>query len=55
MHNKPTVSQTILVHNMYLNPVLNAPMGHDGLPQPVAPEEVQDHYEVRGGVCVAAA
>lgn len=45
MHNKPTVSQTILIHNMYLNPVLNAPMGPDGLPQQVPPEEVQEHYE----------
>jgi hypothetical protein len=46
MHNKPTISQTILISNMYLNPVLNAPMGPDGLPQQVPEEEVQDHYEV---------
>lgn len=50
MHNKPTISQTILIHNMYLNPVLNAPMGPDGLPQQVPPEEVQEHYEVRRAV-----
>lgn len=32
--------------NMYLNPVLNAPLGPDGLPVQVAPEEVMEHYEV---------
>lgn len=46
MHNKPTISQTILMPNMYLNPVLNAPLGPDGLPVQVAPEDVMEHYEV---------
>jgi hypothetical protein len=46
LHNKPTISQTILMPNMYLNPVLNAPLGPDGLPVQVAPEEVMEHYEV---------
>lgn len=32
---------------MYQNPVLNAPLGPDGIPVEVAPEEVMDHYEVR--------
>lgn len=45
LHNKPTISQTILMPNMYLNPVLNAPLGPDGLPVQVAPEEVMEHYE----------
>jgi hypothetical protein len=31
---------------MYQNPVLNAPLGPDGLPVQVAPEEVMEHYEV---------
>jgi hypothetical protein len=31
---------------MYLNPVLNAPLGPDGLPIQVAPEDVMEHYEV---------
>lgn len=46
LHNKPTISQTILIPNMYQNPVLNAPLGPDGLPVQVAPEEVMEHYEV---------
>ncbi|KAF6248760.1 splicing factor U2af 38 kDa subunit [Scenedesmus sp. NREL 46B-D3] len=45
LHNKPTISQTILMPNMYLNPVLNAPLGPDGLPVQVAPEDVMEHYE----------
>lgn len=45
LHNKPTISQTILIPNMYQNPVLNAPLGPDGLPVQVAPEEVMEHYE----------
>lgn len=45
LHNKPTISQTILLQNMYQNPVLNAPMGPDGLPQPVDPKFIQRHYE----------
>ncbi len=47
LHNKPATSQTILLQNMYSNPVLNAPIGPDGLPMPVDPEDVQEHYEVR--------
>jgi hypothetical protein len=53
LHNKPTISQTILIPNMYQNPVLNAPLGPDGIPVQVAPEEVMEHYEV-GGTCTAA-
>ncbi len=47
MHNKPTISQTILIPNMYQNPVLNAPLGPDGLPRQVAADEIMEHYEAR--------
>jgi splicing factor U2AF subunit len=30
---------------MYQNPVVNAPLGADGLPIPVDPRAVQEHYE----------
>jgi splicing factor U2AF subunit len=30
---------------MYMNPVLNAPLGPDGLPMPVDPAKVQDFFE----------
>lgn len=30
---------------MYMNPVLNAPLGPDGLPMPVDPSKVQDFFE----------
>lgn len=45
LHNKPTISQTLLLANMYQNPVLNAPMGADGLPMPVDPGKVQEGFE----------
>lgn len=32
--------------NMYQNPLLNAPLGPDGLPIRVDPREAQEHYEV---------
>lgn len=53
LHNKPTISQTILIPNMYQNPVLNAPLGPDGVPREVAADEIMEHYEVgvlRGGL-----
>lgn len=31
----------------YQNPVLNAPLGPDGLPVPVDPKRVQEFFEVR--------
>ncbi len=40
------------MQNMYQNPVLNAPIGPDGLPLPVDPETVQDHYEVSRSTCL---
>ncbi|KAG7667462.1 hypothetical protein Ndes2526B_g03468 [Nannochloris sp. 'desiccata'] len=45
LHNRPTISPTLLLHNMYMNPVLNAPLGPDGLPVPVDPSKVQDFFE----------
>ena len=45
MHNRPTISQTILLQNMYQNPVVNAPLGPDGLPLPVDPKAVTEIYE----------
>jgi hypothetical protein len=48
MHNRPTISQTILLQNMYQNPVINAPLGPDGLPLAVDPAFVTEFYEVRG-------
>jgi splicing factor U2AF 35 kDa subunit len=45
LHNRPTISPTILLHNLYMNPVLNAPLGPDGLPVPVDPEKVQQFFE----------
>ena len=46
LHNKPTISQTLMAANMYQNPLLNAPLGPDGLPIRVDPREAQEHYEV---------
>lgn len=46
MHNRPTISQTLLLQNMYQNPVINAPLGPDGLPLPVDPKYVTEFYEV---------
>ncbi|MEW5306302.1 MAG: hypothetical protein WDW38_007134 [Sanguina aurantia] len=45
LHNKPTISQTILMPNMYQNPVLNAPPGPDGLPQQIDARMAQQHFE----------
>ena len=52
MHNRPTISQTMLLQNMYQNPVINAPLGPDGLPTRVDEKAAQQEYEVR--VCVRA-
>lgn len=46
LHNRPTISPTILLQNMYQNPVLNAPLGPDGLPIAVDPKKVQEFFEV---------
>ncbi|KAF5826587.1 hypothetical protein DUNSADRAFT_2631 [Dunaliella salina] len=45
MHNRPTISQTILLQNMYQNPVINAPLGPDGLPTRVDEKAAQQEYE----------
>lgn len=47
-HNRPTLSPTILCANMYQNPLLNAPLGPDGLPIRVDPKQAQEHFEVHG-------
>jgi splicing factor U2AF 35 kDa subunit len=44
-HNKPHLSATILMPNLYVNPALNAPLGPDGLPIVVDPTFVQNDYE----------
>eukprot|EP00199_Chlamydomonas_sp_CCMP681_P006553 CAMPEP_0119107002 /NCGR_PEP_ID=MMETSP1180-20130426/7892_1 /TAXON_ID=3052 ORGANISM="Chlamydomonas cf sp, Strain CCMP681" /NCGR_SAMPLE_ID=MMETSP1180 /ASSEMBLY_ACC=CAM_ASM_000741 /LENGTH=223 /DNA_ID=CAMNT_0007092423 /DNA_START=41 /DNA_END=708 /DNA_ORIENTATION=+ len=49
MHNRPTISQSVLLQNMYQNPVINAPLGPDGFPIKVderkAQQEFEDFYE----------
>ncbi|PSC69462.1 splicing factor U2af small subunit B-like isoform A [Micractinium conductrix] len=45
LHNRPTISPTLLLANMYQNPVLNAPLGADGLPMKVDPKRVQEFFE----------
>ncbi|GLC47071.1 hypothetical protein PLESTM_002022100 [Pleodorina starrii] len=45
LHNRPTISPTILMANMYQNPLLNAPLGPDGLPIRVDPKAAQEHFE----------
>jgi hypothetical protein len=45
MHNKPAISQTILIQNLYLNPALAA--GPDGQPQQINERDVQEDFEVR--------
>ncbi|KAK9807362.1 hypothetical protein WJX73_006319 [Symbiochloris irregularis] len=45
LHNRPTISPTLLMQNMYQNPALNAPPGPDGLPIPVDPRKSQEHFE----------
>mmetsp|Transcript_19522 Transcript_19522/g.29130 ORF Transcript_19522/g.29130 Transcript_19522/m.29130 type:complete len:194 (-) Transcript_19522:1174-1755(-) len=45
MHNRPATSQTLLFVNMYQNPALTAPLGKDGLPKPINPYNLQDHFQ----------
>ena len=52
LHNRPTISPTLLMQNMYQNPALNAPPGADGLPIPVDPRKSQEHFEVCAVVSV---
>jgi splicing factor U2AF subunit len=46
MHTRPAASQTLLLPHLYQNPALTAPIGADGLPEPVDPAIVMEHYEV---------
>ncbi|KAK9815871.1 hypothetical protein WJX72_011034 [[Myrmecia] bisecta] len=45
IHNRPTISPTLLMQNMYQNPALNAPPGPDGLPVPIDARASQEHFE----------
>ncbi|CAK0785538.1 hypothetical protein CVIRNUC_008748 [Coccomyxa viridis] len=45
LHNRPTISPTLLLPNLYQNPALNAPPGPDGLPMPVDARKSQEHFE----------
>lgn len=45
IHNKPTISQTLLLQNMYQNPATSMPPGPDGLPPQVDPRQSQEHFE----------
>lgn len=47
LHNRPTISQTMLLQNMYQNPVINAPLGPDGYPMKVDERKAQQEFEVR--------
>ena len=45
MHNKPTISQTLLMPNMYQSPAtIMTPAG----PAVTDPRQLQEHFEVRG-------
>jgi len=43
IHNKPVISQTILIQNMYVPPPQE--LGPDGQPLPQDPKELQEHFE----------
>merc|ERR1711988_5178 len=45
LHNKPNISQTILIVNLYQNPALSAPIDKNGLPKPNDPYITQKHFE----------
>ncbi|KAK9836330.1 hypothetical protein WJX81_006159 [Elliptochloris bilobata] len=45
LHNRPTISPTILMQNMYINPALTVPPGPDGMPPAIDPRESQEHFE----------
>ena len=46
IHNKPTISQTLLLQNMYQNPMMSMAPGADGLPPQMDPCASQEHFEV---------
>ncbi|CAG9465158.1 unnamed protein product [Pedinophyceae sp. YPF-701] len=45
MHNVPSISQSILIRNLYQNPVLTQPAGPDGLPLPIDTNEKLEDFE----------
>lgn len=51
IHNKPTISQTLLLQNMYQNPMMSMAPGPDGLPPQMDPRASQEHFEV--GACLS--
>jgi splicing factor U2AF 35 kDa subunit len=52
MHNRPTISPTMLLQNMYQNPVINAPLGPDGYPIKVDERKAQQEFEVSFFTCL---
>jgi splicing factor U2AF 35 kDa subunit len=46
MHNRPTISPSMLLQNMYQNPVIAAPLGPDGFPIKVDERKAQRDFEV---------
>lgn len=45
LHNKPTTSLTLLLLNLYQNPLLSCSIGQDGLPIVLDPYGIQEHFE----------
>ncbi|WCJ44780.1 Splicing factor U2AF 35 kDa subunit [Euphorbia peplus] len=44
LHNRPTISQTLLLSNMYQRPDMITP-GVDAQGQPIDPRKIQEHFE----------
>lgn len=44
LHNRPTISPTLLLSNMYLRPDMITP-GVDAQGQPIDPRKIQEHFE----------
>uniref|UniRef100_A0A6V7QW83 Splicing factor U2af small subunit B-like n=1 Tax=Ananas comosus var. bracteatus TaxID=296719 RepID=A0A6V7QW83_ANACO len=44
LHNRPTISPTLLLSNMYQRPDMITP-GVDGQGQPIDPRKIQEHFE----------
>uniref|UniRef100_A0A5B6YGA2 Putative splicing factor U2af small subunit B n=1 Tax=Davidia involucrata TaxID=16924 RepID=A0A5B6YGA2_DAVIN len=44
LHNRPTISPTLLLSNMYQRPDMITP-GVDALGQPIDPRKIQEHFE----------
>lgn len=46
MHNKPTISPTVLLPNMYQNPIVSQQGAEGGAPARIDPRKLQEHFEV---------